>query len=378
MRLGVLYPCVKKKGMPSAWCAPTIKGVARAVCIIVRGMKYDTDALLRAVVLEEPIVAGPSGSVFHARLMERDGHKRRCVIKLPLAARKRMACPIPLSAALDKGIAAGGLRVEARNALVTLNAPASYALRSGHQRGALKRWQAQPGYTHLHPVVHFDARIPMLISLGADGTIAELRERLDGQTSPGPIWMRIAWQLSEAMAFLFEKVRLAHVDIQPKHVLFLRYGDHKRRLHCWLSDYGDLCPVDGTADVFARGDDAYKPLVRLAGARHREHSLFAYYATLLDLLLFRVGGTQAEETHITGAGHSVSGFLSWLVEEEEEEEAPDQRSDLMDRLQHNAQHPLVQMVLRPLQGPLWQCHAHFYEEMRPWLERTLRAGLSPI
>lgn len=336
---------------------------------------YDTDALLRAVVLEEPIVAGPSGSVFHARLLGHAATKRRCIVKLPPMRRMapRLVCPIPLSAALD-GLVSGGLRAEAHNALTALNAPnasSSSSSSAESQKRALKRWQAQPGYTHLHPAVHFDARIPMLISLGADGTIAELRERLDAQTSPGPVWMRIAWQVSEAMAFLFDKVELAHVDIQPKHVLFLRYGDHKRRLHCWLSDYGDLCPVDGTADVFERGEDAYKPHARPAGARHREHSLFAYYATLLDLFRFRVDDAEEEkeETHITDAGHSVSGFLSLLE---------DGTSDLMDRLEHNAQHPLVQMVLRPLRGPLSQCETHFYEVMRPWLEQTLRTGLSPI
>ena len=321
-------------------------------------MRYDTDALLRGVVLEEPIVAGPSGAVFHAHLLadgRRPATKRRCIVKLPPTART-VVCPAELSSAVAPGGGGLVLQTEFQNALAAL----------GGGRAALRRWQAQPGYTHLHPAVHFDARIPMLISLGADGTIAELRERLDEAASPGPIWMRIAWQVSEAMTFLFEQVRLAHVDIQPKHVLFLRYGDRKRRLHCWLSDYGALCPVDGTADVFfsERGDDAYRPLARPAS--HREHSLYAYYATLLDL--FRFDLAKEEETHITGAGHSVGGFVSQL----------DEDSALMERLGHNAQHPVVQMVLRPLRGPLAECDAHFREEMRPWLERTLRAGLSPI
>ena len=322
-------------------------------------MKYDTDALKRAVTLEELIVAGPSGTMFHAHLLRPDGQRtrrRRIVVKLP--PMRPLACPLSLGEALS-AIAPSGvrLRVEERNALEVLAG-----------RDTRKRWQAQPGYTHMHPAVHFDASIPMLISLGADGTIAELRERLDEQTSPGAIWLRIAWQLSEAMAFLFERVQLAHVDIQPKHVLFVRYGDRQRRLHCWLSDYGDLCPVDGTADVFERGDDAYKPhgLTQEEGVSHREHSLFAYYATLLDLFLFRMYA-EDRETYITDTGHSVSGFLR---------ACPD--SDLMDRLQHNPQHPIDQMVLRPLREPLTDCHAHFYETMRPWLERTLRAGQSPI
>ena len=231
-------------------------------------------------------------------------------------------------------------------------------------------WQTRPGYTHLHPVVHFDARIPMLISLGADGTIGELRERLVDykKNSPGPTWMRIAWQLSEAMTFLFDTAKLAHVDIRPKHVLFVRHGG-QQRLHCWLSDYSALCPADDVAAYdYDEQDGAYAPMHsnNEAGASHREQSLFAYYATLMDLFLFEMIG--GHETYITNTGHSVSEFLS----------LDSNLLLVMECLHHNAQHPIAQMVLRPLRSlALSELNAHFYDEMRPWLQKTLQAGLCP-
>jgi hypothetical protein len=211
------------------------------------------------LVLWEPIDADASGAVFHARLLLADDDKRRCVVKLPPMMRS-IKCPVRVSKRLLAG-APDALLLEARNAQRALDAPEARVRDDAEDERA--EWQSQPGYTHLHPVVGF--RDGVLVSQGADGTIAELAERFDPRTSPGPVWMRVAWQLSEAVTFLFETARLAHVNIRPKHVLFVRDGPSRRSPHVWLSDYSALVDADAASE---------------------QRSLVTYYETLRDLFRF--------------------------------------------------------------------------------------------
>ena len=297
---------------------------------------WGTPEFKQGTLLTEMIDTGPSGSTFHASLRgARQTHGWRCVVKLP--PMMPVICPTPLLRALRyKG--EGRLRAESQNAKAVL------------------KWRKHPGYRHMHPVVHFDARIPMLVSRRAEGTIGDLRSVLEAQ-SPAQTWLSIAWQLSEAMVFLFDAPQLAHVDIRPKNVL---YDSREGAPHCWLSDYGDLCDPDEETD-WVRGDDSFKPSpVR---ATHREHSLFAYYATLVDLFLFRIGGDP--ETHVTKGGGSVRAFMADGLHSD---------SDLLGRLMPST-HPLREMVIVPLLGEdLGKLNAHFYDTLRPWLEFSLRAS----
>jgi hypothetical protein len=83
-------------------------------------------------------------------------------------------------------------------------------------------WTQLPGYAHMHPVVHYDPKIPLLLSLPAEGTIEDLRVNVGEYTPDIPKqWLDIAWQLSEAMHFMLEYTELAHVDVKPANVLYV-------------------------------------------------------------------------------------------------------------------------------------------------------------
>ena len=154
------------------------------------------------------------------------------------------------------------------------------------------QWRSLRGYQHMHPVVHYDAELPLLMSLPAEDTIAALRVTVDATMARPPSeWFDVAWQLSEAVAFLRAHPRLAHIDIKPANVLFVRRAANA--VHCWLSDYGDLFPVDDRTR-FEGGTALYHPhalfqsRLMAAGATYGQRSLYAYYATLVDLLKVRV------------------------------------------------------------------------------------------
>jgi hypothetical protein len=192
--------------------------------------------------------------------------------------------------------------IECSNAEAVLDAPRVRALRDqGHKRVGQRLemltdaeyadvcqwrddWTRLPGYAHMHPVVHYDPKIPLLLSLPAEGTIEDLRVNVSEYMPDIPKqWLDIAWQLSEAMHFMLEYTELAHVDVKPANVLYVHRGNG--RLHCWLSDYGDLYPKDTMAGP-RYGTPMYLPdaAARAAlQATNAELSLFEYYATLVDM-----------------------------------------------------------------------------------------------
>lgn len=166
-----------------------------------------------------------------------------------------------------------------------------------------KRWQSLPGYSHLHPVVHFEPSIPMILSAQADGTLAELRHQIapddgeapldlrpnvfGGSVTP-PLWHRIARQIASAVMFIDTFTDLAHLDIKPENVLFRQNGDLTTNLHCWLSDYGICMPKNQSPpprDHFP-GTGLYCPDARAwsQNVLYRDVSIYQYFSTMIDLL----------------------------------------------------------------------------------------------
>ena len=234
---------------------------------------------------------------------------RAWVVKLPRAqtrgfiregATLEEAMSVPVDQAERQRIVRD-FAIECRNAEAVLDAPQVRALRD-NGRSALftagmplegltdeefddvcrwrEEWQSWPGYAHLHPVVHYDPLVPLLLSLPAEGTIEDLRVGVSARTQRIPMqWLDIAWQLSEALDFILTRTALAHVDVKPSNVLYVHRDDG--RVHCWLSDYGDLYPKNEPA-TFTHGTPAYMPEGTRWGT-NAELSLFEYYSTLVDL-----------------------------------------------------------------------------------------------
>ena len=155
-----------------------------------------------------------------------------------------------------------------------------------------RRWQNDwPGYAHMHPIVHFDANIPLLLSAPAHGTICDLRFLI--KDCPSREWWDVAWQLSEAITFLRLGAQLAHADIKPDNVFYTTQKPDGRT-HIWLGDYGLL--------VAKR---------RRAGGSHTNNNdhrqLFAYYETVLDLICFP--SAEADADWLSRTGGDVSAGL---------------------------------------------------------------------
>ena len=155
---------------------------------------------------------------------------------------------------------------------------------------ARRLWRSHPGYEHMHPVVHYDPMIPLLLSLPAEGNLCEKRVLLYPDASEIPReWLEMAWQISEAIEFLRTYPQMAHADIKPANVLFTYRDD---RVHCWLSDYGDLYPKRDWPSTIYVGTEKYVPeeheriqLMYFPDATYEKLSLFEYYATLADLFM---------------------------------------------------------------------------------------------
>jgi hypothetical protein len=87
-----------------------------------------------------------------------------------------------------------------------------------------RAWRALPGYAHLHPLLHYDPRVPMLISARALGTLTDTRTADAFRLLPWPSeeWARVAAHLSAAVAFILDHTAMAHMDIKPDNVFVVR------------------------------------------------------------------------------------------------------------------------------------------------------------
>ena len=155
---------------------------------------------------------------------------------------------------------------------------------------ARRAHQSLPGYAHMHPILHFDAELPLLLSAPAQDTLENMYFLLGEDQKPSDEWFEAAFQLSSAIEFLRTYVQMAHLDVKPDNVLYSR-DPRSGRPHIWLSDYGLMGPA-GAPATFRIGTLNYKPDpdfargLRQQGATCDQQQLYAYYATVLDMFRF--------------------------------------------------------------------------------------------
>jgi hypothetical protein len=172
-----------------------------------------------------------------------------------------------------------------------------------------QRWRNDwPGYAHMHPIVHFDPNIPLLLSESAQGTICDLRFLLkEEDPRPSREWLDVAWQLSEAITFLRFGPKMAHTNLTPYNVFYTTKSDG--RLHIWLGDYGLVKPA--AARRRRRRTGLWGTPLYVVEATYDQQQLFAYYATLLDLICFPSALVDADWLSRTGG--NVSAGLSEAI-----------------------------------------------------------------
>lgn len=196
--------------------------------------------------------------------------------------------------------------LECRNAELILEPPEARALRHTKRPGAplcsitpsqhaqlvsaVRRFRAHPGYAHLHQILHFDARLPALVSARADGTVRDIMtrtpERLDWD-----LWATIARHVGSALQFIEERAPIVHLDIKPENVFF----HVSRHAHFCLGDYGICAPKAQSLMEPERmnGSGLYNPPMskRRAwqDATARCQSAYQFFAMMLDLIRFKDG-----------------------------------------------------------------------------------------
>ena len=173
-------------------------------------------------------------------------------------------------------------------------------------------WRAHEGCFHMHPIIHFDAQIPALFSVPADGTLWTLRNELGGsklRIAPLAVnddrclpvlWTCIAHQLASAVRFIHTHARIAHVDIKPENILYVDLSKDQTALRCMLTDYGLCRAADQPTQYDWAGTPTYLPPIDDTSVRQRQHALwrhlalFEFATSLLDMLwLDQLPGTKA-------------------------------------------------------------------------------------
>jgi serine/threonine protein kinase len=331
------------------------------------------DALVRRFVIHKRLGQGGFGVAFICS-DSAIGDAPSLVVKLPTALVGDADVPegTPLGNALVEESeetadtfqqARAEFRDECRNAERILEPPLMRKLRAMHGPDAVgaplqhlspneyrammaerAHWQALPGYAHLHPLLHFDESVPMLLSVLADGSLVDLREKFkqtagrspldlfpltpaSTQLAP-PLWHSVARQLASALQFIDTYTELAHIDLKPDNVFFQTRPNGQ--VHCMLGDYGLCVPkIYRIEDAeFMPGTMYYNPHAKLwrgdveaRRATARAQSFFQYFTTILDMLRMSVVHTkgsgpehQAWE-YLTSAGRSRATLpISALVQ----------------------------------------------------------------
>jgi hypothetical protein len=284
---------------------------------------HEADRFLRQCCLGERLSNGTFGTAFRMVRDEADIHDdlaSEWVIKLPNALlsqtlrTKKRPRDVFIDDALDMNAAAGlrneavaYFRAEFHNAEAILEPPLFHHLnpnggriRAMNERDWLRLierrnyWRSLEGYEHLHPVLHFDADLPALISERADGTLADWRCEVAAQPllelrpsgRPPVEWQAIARQIASAVAFILACTPKAHVDIKPENVFYIRGGGRVPLLQ--LGDYGLCKPKDDAVgrDLW-NGTRPYNPEQipgKVARLTYGAQSIFQLAATLFSVL----------------------------------------------------------------------------------------------
>jgi serine/threonine protein kinase len=130
-----------------------------------------------------------------------------------------------------------------------------------------REWRAREGYAHLHPLLHYDAQVPMLISARAIGTLSDTR-RAAGFTLGADLseWRRVVEHLCAAVEFIDRHTALAHMDIKPDNVFVVLEDDAaeaKKKVYR-LGDYG-ICRPKADAVTYFWSDDQ-PPTLEMCGS----------------------------------------------------------------------------------------------------------------
>ncbi len=150
-------------------------------------------------------------------------------------------------------------------------------------------------------------------------------------------------------------------------------------MHCWLSDYGDLFPFDARTR-FEGGTALYGPHAlahaRLmgTGATYGQRSLYAYYATLVDLLKVRVHSGWSERVTpdwgltacLSEYGYNIGECVQNMGDEEGDASgAPAEFTELKDFLTFHTD--MTTHLVAPMRlNAFGYLGAHF-EATRAWL-----------
>ena len=127
-----------------------------------------------------------------------------------------------------------------------------------HLEEAERIWRAQPGYEHMHPLLHYDDSVPMLLSRSADGSLHEFVHRqwktafclYDGAQNDPPLWRDLLGrQLGAAVGFLLFSTPMAHLDIKLSNILYTQRAPGV--FHIQLTDYGMCLPKDDPIGLFS-------------------------------------------------------------------------------------------------------------------------------
>jgi hypothetical protein len=160
--------------------------------------------------------------------------------------------------------------------------------RLAHER---QRWRSLSGYQHLHPVLHFDAAMPAIISARADGTLADFCRghlpalSLTPDKDAPPLWYDFARQIVSAVTFILSNTPIAHLDIKPHNLFYTRVHGETPLLQ--LGDYGLCAPSQSSVSIQWVGSAPYNPPIETWQHVHftySDQSLFQMAATLLDTL----------------------------------------------------------------------------------------------
>ena len=207
---------------------------------------------------------GSSGITYPAVYKTRDGRQTiKCVIKLPIDLIKSgkisiqnnqliMVNPSMHKKSKDYGNAIENLEMEWVNSFKLHFGPKMTNLNIQKNRSNVNRKDFKdavmearliakhPGFENIHRLFGMDVEIPFLISESFKGTLNELSGVLHTQNKYSVLFSSILPQTANAIHFMHNEARLAHMDIKPENILYnFESTNPLLSVHCVLCDFGD-------------------------------------------------------------------------------------------------------------------------------------------